>query len=122
MNGNNQILLNQMLPPPYHEKAFMRFTISTVNPKDMLPSYHNGNIVREEGKSLEIENVHKLIGTTIKIAAVTCRPGYMDSKVVVRQYEVLAEPKKGIVDPNIGIQTIVYDDFDPNLLVSEKES
>lgn len=91
-NGNENLHCNPDLPPPKHEKAFIRYTLNT----ETLPTYYNG--VRTEGNhTVHLENsVH----SKIRIMAVTCRAGYMDSKVVYREYTKVQDLKPGAVDPS----------------------
>ena len=90
-NGDLSLQCNPDLPPPKHEKAFIRFTLNT----DTLPSYYNGE--RAEGNhTVHLEHLNS---NKIKIFAVTCRAGYMDSKVVFREYTKVQDLKPGAVDP-----------------------
>ena len=68
-----------MLPPPDFDKSFLMYTINT----EMLPTYYNGT--RKDGGNVTI-SVKDIDQIHIRVAAVCCRPGYMDSEVVVRNF------------------------------------
>lgn len=94
MAGRQNQFYNEILPPANNEKSFVRYTIDS----DMLPSFYNGI----KGDTYKVDEKHQ--GSKIKVSAVTCRFGYMDSKVKTVVYQKRNEKQvldyRGIVRPS----------------------